>query len=366
LASIFLIAIILVIGYAVASFISLTVLLYTSIVISKVLKGQLIPALSTSLKLLSVPTFLVLLPTWAGDSPYFKSISYSLFLGALVYSGLLMVNSVAVNYREIVYPLSRSIFLALMGLILWNLSNQIEFSQIGIKRGVNYVILVSFLGTATLSLFDIVRKHPSGIISLLATFLSRNLALRSIVLLLASSYLFVGRGVLINNYPNVQSYLIVVEWITLSIIVFRSYWAFKGFIEKEYVEPDELEKWNRHTQNNEWATDQRMKSVADAIQEFLDRGVKDSLIVYLIGLMRDAGELDNSITSSLSPLIDYVDLHSGVIFHASQEMYIDEKNRKRRITIFADTISQLRKIGLKVQLLEDTFPLTQEGEFKRT
>jgi hypothetical protein len=82
--------------------------------------------------------------------------------------------------------------------------------------------------------------------------------------------------------------------------------------------------------------------------------------------LRDAGELDNSIASSLSPLIDYVDLHPSVIFHESQEMYIEEKNRKRRLTIFAETISQLRKIGLKLQLPEDVFPLAQEGEFKRT
>jgi hypothetical protein len=366
LASILLIAIILVIGYAVASFTSLTVLLYASIVVSRLLKGPLVPALSTSLKLLSVPTFLTLLPTWAVASPFLGSISYSLLLGALVYSGLLIVNSLAVNYQEIAYPLSRSVFLALMGLVLWNLSNQIQFSQIGVKTGVNYVILVSFLGSASLSSFDVLRKHQSRVVSIVATFLSRDLALRSIVLLLTSSYLFVGRGVLMNNYPNVQSYLMVAEWVTLSVIVFRSYWSFKGFIEKKYVEHDELEKWSRHTQNSEWATDQRMKSVSDAIQEFLDRGVKDLIIVYLIGLMRDAGELDNSIASSLSPLIDYVDLHPSVIFHESQEMYIEEKNRKRRLTIFAETISQLRKIGLKLQLPEDVFPLAQEGEFKRT
>jgi hypothetical protein len=276
----------------------------------------------------------------------------------------LIVNSAAEDYREIIYPVSRSILLTLVGLILWNLSSQIV-PKIGIWSGVGYVILVSFLGTATLSLFEAVREHPSRIRSLVAMFLSRNLALRFTLLLLSSAYLFIVRGVFLGRYPGVQSYLIVVEWITLSVIALRSFWAFKGFIENEYVEPDQVENWSSHTQSLEWVTDLRMKGVADSIQDFLDRGVKDSLVVCLVGLMRDAGELDISITSSLSPLIEYEDLRPGIVFHRSQEEYLMEKNRERRKTIFIGTLSQLRKIGLKVQLPEDALPQTKEGDVKR-
>jgi hypothetical protein len=237
--------------------------------------------------------------------------------------------------------------------------------KIGIWSGVGYVILVSFLGTATLSLFEVVREEPRRIKSIVATFLSRNLALRFTLLLSTSAYFFVARGVFFSRYPDAQSFFIVAEWITLSVIVLRSYWSFKGFIENEYVEPDQAENWNRHTQSVEWVTDQRMKGVADSIQDFLDRGVKDSIVVYLVGLMRDVGEFDSSITSSLSPLIEYEDLHPGIVFHRSQEEYLKEENTKRRKTIFVGTLSQLRTIGLNVQLPEDALPQTKKGEIKR-
>ena len=366
LTSIFLVAIILVLGYAVASFIALIVLLYTSIIVSKLYKGRLVSALTTSLNLLSVPTFVALLPSWEGAFPYFKPLSYSILLGVLAYSVFLVINSVSENYREIIYPVSRSMLLALVGLILWYLSNQIISPKIGIQEGIGYVILFSFLGTAMLSLFEAIRELPGGTISLIATYLSRNLWRRSIFLLLTSAYLFVGRGIIINRYSDAQTYLIVAEWITLSALVLRSYWQFKGFIENEYVKPDQIENWSRHVQSVEWATDERMKGVADSIQDFLDRGVKDSLVVCLVGLMRDAGELEDSITSSLSPLIEYEDLRPGVVFHSLQKEYIEEKNRKRRMSIFSGTLSQLSKIGLKVQLPEGTLSTANEGDLKRT
>jgi hypothetical protein len=366
LTSIFLVVIILVLGYAIASFIALLILLYTSIIVSKLYKGRLVSVLTTSLNLLSVPTFVALLPSWEGAFTYFKPLSYSILLGVLAYSVFLILNSVSENYREIIYPVSRSILLALVGLILWYLSNQIISSKTGIQEGIGYVILFSFLGTAILSLFDAIRELPGRTISLVATYLSRNLWRRSIFLLLTSAYLFVGRGIIINKYPDAQTYLIIAEWITLSALVLRSYWQFKGFIENEYVKPDQIENWSRHIQSIEWATDERMKGVADSIQDFLDRGVKDSLVVCLVGLMRDAGELEDSITSSLSPLIEYEDLHPGVVFQSLQEEYIKEKNRKRRMSIFSGTLSQLSKIGLKVQLPEGTLSTANEGDLKRT
>ncbi len=129
LISIFLVATILVLGYAVASFIALIVLLYTSIVVSKLYKGQLVSALTTSLNLLSVPTFVALLPSWEGAYPYFKPLSYSILLGVLAYSFFLIINSVSENYREIIYPVSRSMLLALVGLILWYLIESNHISQ---------------------------------------------------------------------------------------------------------------------------------------------------------------------------------------------------------------------------------------------
>jgi hypothetical protein len=99
-----------------------------------------------------------------------------------------------------------------------------------------------------------------------------------------------------------------------------------------------------------------MEGVADSIQGFLDGGVKGPLVVSLMGLMRDAGELDDRIESNLSPLIDYDDIRPGFVFHSSQVEYIDEKNRERRLAIFAEAIKQLSVIGLKIQLPEGMLP----------
>jgi hypothetical protein len=361
-----LIAIILVAGYAAASFIMLTVLLYTSIVASKLYTGRLVSAITTSLNLLSVPTFVALLPSWEGASPYFKPVSYSILLGVLAYSSFLIVNSVSESYWEIMNPASRSMLLFLLGLNLWYLSSQIISPTSGVLGGIGYFFLFSFSGTAILSLFEALRGLQGRTISLVASFLGRNLASRSVFLVLIFAYLFIIRVILFSIFPGAQSLLIVAEWGTLSVLVLRSYWRFNVFVENEYVKPDQIEDWSRHVQSVEWMTDRRMEGVADSIQDFLNRGVKDSLIVFLVGLMRDAGELDDSIASSLSPLIEYEDLRPGVVFHSSQVEYIEEQNRKRRLAIFTGALSQLSKIGLKIKFPEGKLPQKgKKGELKR-
>jgi hypothetical protein len=366
LAFITLLTIILVAGYAVASFTMLIVLVYTSIVASKLYGGRLVSAITTSLNLLSVPTFVALLPTWEGASPYFKPVSYSILLGVLSYSFFLIVNSVSESYWEIMYPASRSLLLFLLGLNLWYLSNQIISPTTGVWGGIGYFFLFSFSGAAILSLFEALRGFLGRTNSLVASFLSRNLVSRSVFLVVIFAYLFIVRVMLFSVFPGAQIFITVAEWVTLSVLVLRSYWHFKGFVEKEYVKPDQVEDWSRHTQSIDWATDERMEGVADSIQDFLNRGVKDSLIVCLVGLMRDAGELDDSIASSLSPLIEYEDLRPGFVFHSSQVVYIEEQNRKRRLTIFTGTLSQLSKIGLKIKLSEGKLPQKgNKGELKR-
>jgi hypothetical protein len=360
LVSIVLVTIILAAGYATASFIMLIVLLYTSMVVSKLYRGKLVPAITASLNLLSVPTFVALLPSWEGASPYFKPVSYSLLLGVLAYSLFLVVNSVSENYREIMYPASRSVLLLLIGLNLWSLSDQIIYPKTGIWGGVGSFFLFSFSGVAMLSFSEAFRGLPSRMVSLVAAFLSRNLRSRSVLVVLTFAYLFVGRGILLSGFPGVQAFLVVAEWVVLSAFVLRSYLRFKGFVENEYVKPDQVEDWSRHVQSPDLATDPRMEGVADSIQGFLDGGVKGPLVVSLVGLMSDAGELDDRVESSLSPLIDYEDLRPGFVFHSSQVGYIDEKNRERRLAIFTEALKQLSVIGLKIQLPDGMLPLNRK------
>ena len=356
LVSIVLVIIILAAGYAAASFTMLIVLLYSSTVASRLYRGKLVSAITTSLNLLAVPTFVALLPSWEGASPYFKPVSYSLLLGVLAYSLFLVVNSVSGNYREIMYPASRSMLLLLLGLNLWSLSDQIIYPKTGIWGGVGYFFLFSFSGVALLSFSEAFRGLPGRTVSLVASFLSRNLRSRSILVVLIFAYLFVARSIFLSDFPAAQAFLVVAEWVTLSGLVLQSYFRFKGFVESEYVKPDQVEDWSRHVQSSDWATDPRMEGVADSIQGFLDGGVKGPLVVSLVGLMKDAGEFDDRIESNLSPLIDYEDIRPGFVFHSSQVEYINEKNRERRLAIFAEAIKQLSVIGLKIQLPEGMLP----------
>lgn len=358
LAFVILEAIIFNLGFLTASLASLVLLLYTSNIASRIYKGKLVSAITTSLNLLSAPTFFALLPTWEGASPYFKPVSYSILLGVSAYSLFLIINSVSESYKEIIYPASKSILLLLIGLDLWSLSDQI-IPKTGIWGGVGYFVLSSFSGMALLSFSDVFKNNPDKFVSLAVDFLRRNRVSRSIIVVLASAYIFVGRAILLSVFPHIQAYLIVAEWGALSALALRSYLRFKGFVETEYVKPDQVESWSRHTPITN-SPDQGMEFIADSIQSFLSGGIKGPLVVSFIGLMRDVGEHDDGITSSLSPLIEYEDLRPGVVFHSSQVRYIDEKNRERRLAIFTETLKRLSIIGLNIQLPEGK--LVQRGK----
>jgi len=119
-------------------------------------------------------------------------------------------------------------------------------------------------------------------------------------------------GFLITAYLNLVrpplnayvTFLPYVEWIAIALLVYMMYTMTRLSTKEFYVSSGGL-GWKRHVQEVRRETGRNLIRVTSVMEQFVDHGVKEPLLVYLTLHLQRLGETEEDILKTLSPLIDY-------------------------------------------------------------
>ena len=117
---------------------------------------------------------------------------------------------------------------------------------------------------------------------------------------LVTAYLNLVRPPLAANEP----FLPYIEWVTIALVVYVMY-TMTRFSTKEFYVSSEGPGWKRHIQVVRRETGRDLIRITSVMEQFVDHGVKEPLLVYLTLHLQRLGETEEDILKTLSPLIDY-------------------------------------------------------------
>ncbi len=188
-------------------------------------------------------------------------------------------------------------------------------------------------GLITLCLFSLIgslSNSPNLAVSRIARKLSEDPARSFFFGFLGTAYLVLIRPSLAAHV----SYLPQVEWISVGITVYSLYAVARLSDEESYVSSDEHLGWKKHARIVTRETGHDLKRVTSAIEQFIELGTKEQLLIYLTLHLQRLGLPEESIFQTLTPLINYQEepkkSRIALIFSFSQmKKKLAEKKKER-------------------------------------
>ncbi len=117
---------------------------------------------------------------------------------------------------------------------------------------------------------------------------------------LMTAYLSLIRPPLALNLPSLP----YVEWVAIASAVYVMYTMTRLSTEEFYVGSGGV-GWREHVQKVSRETGHDLIRITSVMEQFIDNGVKEPLLIYLTLHLQRLGETEEDILKTLSPLIDY-------------------------------------------------------------
>ena len=168
----------------------------------------------------------------------------------------------------------------------------IAYASLPIAGGLITVSFCSLLGTFS-DVEDSAASH-------LLRWISEYPAINFFIGFLGTSYLNLIRPSLTANVP----FLPYMEWVAIALAVYVMYTTASPSTTEFYVN-SETPGWKRHIQEVRRETGRDLTRITSVMEQFVDYGVKEPLLVYLTLHLQRLGETEEAILKILSPLINY-------------------------------------------------------------
>jgi hypothetical protein len=134
----------------------------------------------------------------------------------------------------------------------------------------------------------------------LFTWIKENRVRNFLIGFLLTAYLVLIRTPLAAN----MTFLPYVEWVMITLIVFEIYTATRISARESYI-LSENTAWKSHIQEIRREIGRDLIRVKSTVEQFVDHGVKEPLLVYLALYLQRLGKTEEDILEKLSPLISY-------------------------------------------------------------
>ena len=196
------------------------------------------------------------------------------------------------------------LFSVLVLLILRYLVNQ-DVGDLPRALQLTFYAVIPFAGGLTtfciFSLLGILSSSPNLAVSRITSKISEDPARNFFFGFLGTAYLILIRPSLAAHV----SFLPQVEWISVGLTVYSMY-AMTGLSNKEFfVSSDEHLGWKKHVEEVVRETGHDLKRVTSAIEQFVEHGTKEQLLIYLTLHLQRLGLAEENIFQTLSSLIYY-------------------------------------------------------------
>jgi len=162
---------------------------------------------------------------------------------------------------------------------------------------------------------------------------------------LVAAYLYLVR----QPFASSVFFLPSIEWVAVAFVVYTVY-TMARLSRKEFYIRSEGSGWKRHIQEVKRETGRDLIRVTSVMEQFVDHGVKEPLLVYLTLHLQRLGETEEDILKTLGPLVDYHyaprrRLYSMVFPWKKREMAVE--NRKEREVLLNTLIEEDGGLWLK-------------------
>ena len=320
---------------------------YAASLLSVLVQGRVVPPVCLALRLMAVPTGLMLLSSWSGIPMVLLPIIQFLFYVLLTYSIHHVALVVGQKYEKILTPVllcaAVLVYMTLTRQALTGIAPSLQplIPLVDLGR-VDGVFLVAFLVTAVTALFGLLKEHRNQYASFIGREIGSGTFTKFFLFIFLSFYLQLGRSYL-TPYINPQ-YLVIVEWVAVCLTAYSFYRLFKNYVNTALVKYIEVEEWKAHVQKIEWTTDARLDDLTNHIKEFHATGRKENLLVNLISVLLEVGGNESDIARVTAPLINHRDVEPGVVILRWQVSYLEKENKKRRQAVLQDVLAQLESL----------------------
>ena len=160
---------------------------------------------------------------------------------------------------------------------------------------------------------------------------------------LATAYLNFIRPPLVANL----SFLPYIEWVTIALAVCVVYTMTRSSTKELYVNSEAL-GWREHIQKVRREIGPDLIRITSVMEQFVDHGVKEPLLVYLALHLQRLGKTEESILNTLSPLIDYQEnarrhkLYFSIFIWTRRKLAM--KNKKAREDLLRPLVKKINRL----------------------
>lgn len=256
-------------------------------------------------------------------------IGYSLWHCFLIPSNNISLEPFTIRSNIISHPYLR-----------WMFSAQIEYFEIAISlQNVGTLIFGGFLAVSFAFFFSSLQYFNNKSIFDFYDWLRESQFRNFIIGFLFSFYFVVMRPILVTAFLFTQ----FLEILIIGIATLRIFLGVRTSIGKQFSSALDTEEWRKHIQQVQYVPDQEFEQLNAMQGSFIQHGVRNSLIVYLVILLEKNDISQKETSLLLHSLVNYKDRNIPRIALGLEKQRIRNKNRKRRERILSKVMTNLNK-----------------------
>jgi hypothetical protein len=340
----------------------LTVLLlfrYISLLIEKLVVGDIALTISEGLETMSITGFVYLLSGWVLVPLWVKPIA-GFFLFSSLFSVLHKVIIQVLNdINQLFEPIITSIYILLVGYIGSNTWLQLypilmstlntslggslrTILESGLAEPINNIIIISTALTSLMALSGLGTNHPNSYLRFMSKTVGENLSRVTVINFAILYYLFFVRNFLFIYSGVNPQFLTIGEWLLVCACFYLGYHNLKEYAENSLIIEDVTGAWRKHLQQVKTVSDPQLELLSRLVESFVDYGLKDDLVTHLAVLLNDSNLSMNQISQINGLIIGYQDTKAPRIGFPWQIQNHKKFNLQRRKQVINTVLTSIK------------------------
>lgn len=209
----------------------------------------------------------------------------------------------------------------------------------------NDLLDLGFMVAAGISLLGVLKTSRNPYLSAVGGVAS-NYLLVVPASLIGSLYFNYFRGRLTAISPGIANLSPYIEWTAICIVAALIYTKTRKSMQASMMAEAQLGDWIKHVQEVSTYKGDRFVGFTETIEDFIERGRRERLLVRLVTMLRDNQIGDDEIAQLLSDLINYEDAKGPFFALRGRSSALEKENEARRRSVLQRTISRILPMGL--------------------
>ncbi len=209
-----------------------------------------------------------------------------------------------------------------------------------LMTAVNEFISLGVTIAAIFTVFAVFKTSENSYLSALGG-ISGNYIFSVSLSLIGALYYGFFLGGLQSFAPGLSNLSPYVEWTGICVFAALIFTVMRKGMQGSIMIRDRLGDWRKHMQRVTTYKGDRFVGFTEIIDEFVERGNRDRLLVKLALFLHENDVSDDDISGALGELINYEDEKKPSFSRRGQGQLIENKNIERRLAVLQSTIGNI-------------------------